>query len=703
MYMPPVPPSQSSDRDIKDTAEGTDMSPSATQAPDPPLLLKRPIAASIISPRPETDDSSFPSPRDEGDVPSPVPSERQTPETETEEVHESGLDAILVTAVQSMKDRLFVLKLDNQCESFIKDERQTRLEFPHMNSYQRLIIHRIAVHFNLVHVADSARKAVILYKTTESAIPEARLADIALNETAVAPAPMPSIKIMQRHQHHHGRGSRHSSTDSGSESGTGGGPKTIEEREAAYQAARARIFQEDAESDVSSTSRNSGQSGNTSVSKPTKNKSNPRGQVARPRNPQGMPRQRAQQYPMHPAAMPYPMQMADYAGAGHSYYQQPESGNSGGNFIGASQGGRGISRQYPTSYDGLYPSQSHQSHYMNLSIPPPGAYPQGMTPGAPYFDWNGVPYPAHIGMPASVPQRTPRDQQRIPDPAAETYGPSNSYRQQYSGPSGSGYGLNPQAQAFTSQYPSLRSDGVALHYYPNPAEYEAGTRTEGDRSGPSSKLSSKLSNSDADSWANVCRDPPARMSPNDHRGGAHEYLASPETHFRSGGRDQLRDTNLSGGYAEPSGAGSYGSTRPGPGASYQSGNSSLYYPADSRSIHKQHAPSPAELWPTAGAASGGYRNGTSAGFRPPSSAVSNRGPPPGLSSSSSGDGPRRPVGDGGVGVRGYGGGPEVGLNDMSNRSDGDGITHLLLAESLQELQISGSVDTAGAAPKRQAK
>ncbi|KAJ3291473.1 hypothetical protein HK104_006088 [Borealophlyctis nickersoniae] len=69
-----------------------------------------------------------------------------------------------------------------------------------------------------------------------------------------APQASPSVKIMQRHHHHHHHHHHHRHKHNGTSDGTPKTAKSIEEREAAYQAARARIFQEDAGSDVSQDS-----------------------------------------------------------------------------------------------------------------------------------------------------------------------------------------------------------------------------------------------------------------------------------------------------------------------------------------------------------------------------------------------------------------------------------------------------------------
>ncbi|KAJ3173724.1 hypothetical protein HDU88_002813 [Geranomyces variabilis] len=456
--MPAEEPSHLTDSERTANTVTITMAPALTTA-EPVSVLKRPAQAEPVPPYKDELRSSSPSSQNGGGTGTTSPAPSASEAGTAPEDGEKGLDEMLLTAVQSTKDRLFVLKLDNQCENFLKDESQTRLAFPHMNSYQRLIIHRIAVHFGLIHVADPARKGVVLFKSPESAIPTLRLYDIPLSEVASDQTPVQSIKIMQRHHHHGGRGSRHSSTDSGSEGGAGG-PKTIEEREAAYQAARARIFQEDAESDVSSTSgQSSGSRGTNRQSKAT-----PRSQVARPRNPQGPPRQRAQQSTMY-MAPGYPT--GDYVEGFQYYPHMDPSTIRGGHMAPMHMGSSGPRPQYPPTYEGAFAPPNQ--YFMPPPAPQPGAFPhpQSGPPAQPYCDWNGVSYPAQFG---NAPPQPPRDHD-----GSSSYGyPPNLAA--YAGASSS-YGLNPQALAFTSQYSSVRSDGVALHYYPNPSNSNSTPRS----------------------------------------------------------------------------------------------------------------------------------------------------------------------------------------------------------------------------------
>ncbi|CAG8450738.1 5772_t:CDS:2 [Funneliformis caledonium] len=183
-------------------------------------------------------------------LPTPNRSDTSSPSLESELTPEqaahlgeidfnTGLDGFLLAALKNPKDRLFLLKLDREMERFIKEKNRTRLEFPPMNSYQRLIVHRVAQYFKLSHVVDTSGKAVVLYKSAETQIPILRFSDLLEQEEE---KPEKSVKIMRRQQSHPQGQLRSGDSDSNSE----GERKllTIEEREAAYQKARARIFKD---------------------------------------------------------------------------------------------------------------------------------------------------------------------------------------------------------------------------------------------------------------------------------------------------------------------------------------------------------------------------------------------------------------------------------------------------------------------------
>jgi len=62
-----------------------------------------------------------------------------------------GLDKFLLSCLENPKDKITLLKLEKEIIAFLKNDKLTRLKFPPMSSYQRLIVHRVANHFGLEH------------------------------------------------------------------------------------------------------------------------------------------------------------------------------------------------------------------------------------------------------------------------------------------------------------------------------------------------------------------------------------------------------------------------------------------------------------------------------------------------------------------------------------------------------------------------
>ncbi|KAF1801185.1 single-stranded nucleic acid binding R3H [Mucor lusitanicus] len=167
-------------------------------------------------------------------------------------------DEFIVDLLRKPQERLFLLKLELELEAFIKDEQKLRLDLPGMNSYQRLMVHRLAPYYKLNHYHDAMRKAVYVCKTFTTALPSVRLPDIQLdksesnddnddnssNSTSNAAAsndPPPQFKIMRRSAGSSSPSSRTSTNDD--QSKTDRKNMTYEERKTAYEEARARIFQ----------------------------------------------------------------------------------------------------------------------------------------------------------------------------------------------------------------------------------------------------------------------------------------------------------------------------------------------------------------------------------------------------------------------------------------------------------------------------
>ncbi|KAF9941800.1 R3H domain-containing protein 1 [Mortierella alpina] len=154
------------------------------------------------------------------------------------EPEDSALDEFLVNALKNRQDRIFLLKLDRELCSFINNPGQDKLEFPSMNSYYRMVIHRVANYFKITRMVDPMQKTIVLYKTEQSAIPALRFSDLVEEEEE---QPVKHMKLLKRNPDRLFNGS--SASDGSAEPDRK--PLSIKEREEAYAKARARIFQED--------------------------------------------------------------------------------------------------------------------------------------------------------------------------------------------------------------------------------------------------------------------------------------------------------------------------------------------------------------------------------------------------------------------------------------------------------------------------
>eukprot|EP01094_Clydonella_sp_ATCC50884_P024007 TRINITY_DN590_c0_g1_i1.p1 TRINITY_DN590_c0_g1~~TRINITY_DN590_c0_g1_i1.p1 ORF type:complete len:622 (+),score=77.61 TRINITY_DN590_c0_g1_i1:166-2031(+) len=162
------------------------------------------------------------------------------------------IDDLLLRALSVPKDRSLILKLDKELERFMKDKSASRLEFPPMTSYQRLIVHRVADCFLLQHIAvdkEPGKRGVALVKLPSSRIPPVRFGDLVAQQASKHPK---KVKILMRKEERDAQAraaqaARNSSNGSSAESDE----KSLEEREEEYARARARIFEEAAKANGS--------------------------------------------------------------------------------------------------------------------------------------------------------------------------------------------------------------------------------------------------------------------------------------------------------------------------------------------------------------------------------------------------------------------------------------------------------------------
>ncbi|CAA3005188.1 R3H domain-containing 1-like [Olea europaea subsp. europaea] len=153
----------------------------------------------------------------------------------------NSVDQFLREALQNPRERLSVLRIEQDVEKFIQDPTRDQMEFQQLpTSYLRLAAHRVAQHYSLQSMVlldnqpDGSGSRIIVRKTSNIRLPSIRLADIPVN----LPTEDGLVKfaIKQRPQ----KGSQ--TLSSNSRSSKPSGSKSVEERKEEYNRARARIF-----------------------------------------------------------------------------------------------------------------------------------------------------------------------------------------------------------------------------------------------------------------------------------------------------------------------------------------------------------------------------------------------------------------------------------------------------------------------------
>lgn len=159
---------------------------------------------------------------------------------------EEDVDSFLKEALQN-RDRLTILRLEQEVDKFMRNPKLQQLEFqPMPSSYMRLLAHRVAQHYNLQssvvdsNIPESTR--IIARKTPESSFPRLRLADIPGNNE---PEDKPLHITQQKYEiKRRPRGARSNGEFNGlgDSSSRLNSSKSVEERKEEYNKARARIF-----------------------------------------------------------------------------------------------------------------------------------------------------------------------------------------------------------------------------------------------------------------------------------------------------------------------------------------------------------------------------------------------------------------------------------------------------------------------------
>ncbi|RXN17398.1 R3H domain-containing 1-like isoform X1 [Labeo rohita] len=92
----------------------------------------------------------------------------------------TGIDLhgfLVNTLKNNPRDRMMLLKLEQDILDFISNNESQRRKFPPMTSYHRMLLHRVAAYFGLDHNVDQSGKCVIVNKTSNTRIPDQKFSE----------------------------------------------------------------------------------------------------------------------------------------------------------------------------------------------------------------------------------------------------------------------------------------------------------------------------------------------------------------------------------------------------------------------------------------------------------------------------------------------------------------------------------------------
>uniref|UniRef100_A0AAQ4P5B3 Uncharacterized protein n=1 Tax=Gasterosteus aculeatus aculeatus TaxID=481459 RepID=A0AAQ4P5B3_GASAC len=168
-------------------------------------------------------------------------------ESSVEYTDSTGIDLhrfIVDTLNSNPRDRMMLLKLEQDMMDFITSNSPFK-KFPHMSSYHRMMVHRVAAYFGMDHNVDQTGKSVIINRTSSTRIPEQRFLDQVHKDKKEE---IHRWKMILKRDNSSDEQSRlHPLREKQS--------KSMEEREEEYQRARDRIFNQEEHNPSAETQR----------------------------------------------------------------------------------------------------------------------------------------------------------------------------------------------------------------------------------------------------------------------------------------------------------------------------------------------------------------------------------------------------------------------------------------------------------------
>ncbi|XP_078084208.1 R3H domain-containing protein 1 isoform X5 [Mustelus asterias] len=153
----------------------------------------------------------------------------------------TGIDLhefLVNTLKNNPRDRMMLLKLEQEILDFISNNNIQYRKFPPMTSYHRMLLHRVAAYFGLDHNVDQTGKAVIINKTSNTRIPDQKFCEHIKDDTT---DDFQKRYILKRDNSSNDKDDNQIRIRLRDDRRS----KSIEEREEEYQRVRDRIFSQD--------------------------------------------------------------------------------------------------------------------------------------------------------------------------------------------------------------------------------------------------------------------------------------------------------------------------------------------------------------------------------------------------------------------------------------------------------------------------
>lgn len=299
-------------------------------------------------------------------------------------IYRQAPDEKLLEAMQSPKDRIFLLRLEKDVIDFVRDSKEPYMDLPPCNSFCRMLTHKLADYYHMTHSYEPNIGAVRIFRTPFCRVPQS-LASIAEANSA-SNTPPPVIiprRIMRREDSGDKAISSYGASKPASEDGSDAKDKasqpkermTREEREEAYNRARERIFGNSEKIGEVTQENDNGVSRASSVSGKDKSSLGRKGRNERRRRDSGSFESRAH----YAAYYPHPQQS--------TWGPQPQYVQiAGSSFVGQQQ------QPFSNSAAAVYATPSH-GYGPPMAVPGfPPAYPNA----APYPPLNQPRYPGSV-------------------------------------------------------------------------------------------------------------------------------------------------------------------------------------------------------------------------------------------------------------------------------------------------------------------